>query len=319
MKKLNIFVSQIEIMETKTKTKVLTNDNGTEDKKSSNRIPVLKTYKLYIGGKFPRTESGRYYKLKQKNGEVVSVCQSSRKDFRNAVVAARAAQAGWASKSALLRSQILYRMAEMLETRSAQFIYELEQMGSSSDDARKEVETAVDRLIYYAGWCDKYTQVFSSVNPVASSHFNFSSMEPMGVIAAICDDDSGLLGLVSVIAPIIASGNSIVLLASEHKPLSAITLAEVINDSDLPGGVVNMLTGSVKELLEHFASHMDVNALYLNTPNKDFQKTAEQLSALNVKRCKCEENISWFDATEENPYRILDFTEVKTTWHPIGI
>jgi acyl-CoA reductase-like NAD-dependent aldehyde dehydrogenase len=310
-------------MESKTKTpaKTSTVSNGSASvtAATSKRIPVLKTYKIYIGGKFPRTESGRYYKVKQKNGEVVSMCLSSRKDFRNAVVAARGAQHGWAAKSALLRSQILYRMAEMLETRSTQFCYELEQMGSSATEAKKEVEAAIDRLIYFAGWCDKYTQVFSSVNPVASSHFNFSNMEPTGVVSAICDENSGLLGLVSVIAPVIASGNSIVLLASENKALSAVTLAEVINDSDLPGGVVNILTGSRKELIEHFATHMDVNAIYLNTDKAEEQKYVQEKAALNVKRAIVETPQNWLDASLENPYRITDFTEVKTTWHPIGI
>jgi acyl-CoA reductase-like NAD-dependent aldehyde dehydrogenase len=306
---------------TKTPTKSSTTSNGTASasKASTKRIPVLKTYKIYIGGKFPRTESGRYYKVKQTNGEVVSMCLSSRKDFRNAVLVARAAQHGWASKSALLRSQILYRMAEMLETRTVQFISELEQMGSTTDEAQKEVETAIDRLIYFAGWCDKYTQVFSSVNPVASSHFNFSNMEPTGVVSAICDENSALLGLVSVIAPVIASGNSIVLLASENKALSAVTLAEVINDSDLPGGVVNILTGSRKELIEHFATHMDVNAIYLNTDKAEEQKYVQEKASLNVKRAIVEAPQNWLDASLENPYRIIDFTEVKTTWHPIGI
>jgi len=304
-------------MEAKTKSKTV-QSNGEAAKSESKRIPVLKTYKIYIGGKFPRTESGRYYKVKQSNDEIVNICLSSRKDFRNAVVVARGAQHGWASKSALLRSQILYRMAEMLETRAAQFIYELEQSGSSTAEARKEVETSVDRLIYFAGWCDKYTQVFSAVNPVASSHFNFSNLEPTGVVSAICDEQSSLLGLVSVIAPVIASGNSLVLLASEQKPLSAITLAEVINDSDLPAGVVNILTGTRKELLEHFATHMDVNAIYLNTADAEEIKKVQTYAALNVKRAIIEQPQDWFDKALENPYRILDFTEVKTTWHPIG-
>jgi len=318
---LIIFVFQLqhESMEAKTKVKHTENTNGVENKKNNSRIPVLKTYKIYIDGKFPRTESGRFYKLTQTDGTVVSMCLSSRKDFRNAVVAARSAQHSWASKSALLRSQILYRMAEMLETRSAQFIYELEQTGSSTADARLEVETAVDRLIYYAGWCDKYMQVFSSVNPVASSHFNFSSLEPTGLVAAICDENSGLLGLVSIIAPVIASGNSIVLLASEKKALSAISLAEVINDSDLPAGIVNILTGNRKELLEHFASHMDINAIYLNSNSEDEIKMAAEKAALNVKRCINEANVNWMEEASQSPYRILDFTEVKTTWHPIGI
>ncbi|MCE3283102.1 MAG: aldehyde dehydrogenase, partial [Chitinophagaceae bacterium] len=240
---------------------VKTNDtqgNGSEGQ----RLEVLKTYKLYIGGQFPRTESGRYYIAKNKKGEqLANVCLSSRKDFRDAVVAARGAQKGWAGKAANNRGQILYRIAEMLEGRRAQFVDELIKQDSTKTQADAEVNLSIDRLIYYAGWCDKYQQIFSSVNPVASSHFNFSVPEPTGVVALIAPQESPLLGLVSVIAPVIAGGNVAIVLASETRPLCAITFAEVINSSDVPGGVVNILTGKPSELATQFASHMDVNAM----------------------------------------------------------
>jgi acyl-CoA reductase-like NAD-dependent aldehyde dehydrogenase len=303
-----------------TKTKQVAQNENTEIAQASNeRIKVLKTYKIYIGGQFPRTESGRYYALSLTDKSTVNVCLSSRKDFRNAVVKAREAQESWASRSALNRSQILYRIAEMLETRSAQFVEEMILQGSAKAAAKLEVEQSVDRLIYYAGWCDKYNPIFSSVNPVSSSHFNFSSTEPMGVISMIASQKSALLGLISIVAPAIASGNTCVVLASNSKPLCAITFAEVINSSDVPGGVVNIMTGEVKELLPHFSNHMDVNAIYLCTDNADEKKLAETNASLNVKRARIENEQDWADSKCESPYRIMDFLEVKTTWHPIGI
>jgi acyl-CoA reductase-like NAD-dependent aldehyde dehydrogenase len=278
------------------------------------RTEILKTYKIFIGGQFPRTESGRYYqpaKLK------ANICLCSRKDFRNAVVAARNAFAGWSAKSAFNRSQILYRIAEMLEGRKAQFIDELIQQGSTKKQAEQEVVLSIDRLVYYAGWCDKYMQVFSSVNPVASSHFNFSVPEATGVVSVIAPEETSLLGLVSVIAPIIAGGNTCVVLASESKPLCAVTFAEVINTSDVPSGVVNILTGNTKELLEHFSSHMDVNAIIYCRNNKDEIKLLSENAALNVKRVFIYNNKDWSKPENENPYLILDTQEIKTTWHPI--
>jgi len=283
------------------------------------RLKVLKTYKIYINGQFPRTESGRYYPLTLKDGSGVNICLSSRKDFRNSVLAAREAQEKWAAKSAMNRGQILYRIAEMLETRSAQFVEELKQQGSTANEAIAEVETAVDRLIYYAGWCDKYNPVFSSVNPVGSSHFNFSSTEPVGVVAAVASQKDGLIGLVSIVAPVIASGNTLVVLASNQQPLCSVTFAEVLNSSDLPGGVVNILTGEVGELIPHFSNHMDVNAVYITTNDAALKKLVQTNSALNVKRARVESEQNWLAASAESPYRILDFLEVKTTWHPIGI
>ena len=221
--------------------------------KSAGRLAVAKTYKIYIGGKFPRTESARYYPLEDKKGNVIAnICRGSRKDFRNAMVAARSAQAGWAKASAYLRGQILYRIAEMLEGRREQFVAELRLQGVAARAAEKEVDASIDRLVYFAGWADKYQQVFSSVNPVSSAHFNFSVLEPTGVVAILAPENSGLLGLVSNIAPAIVGGNSCVVLASESQPLCAVSFAEVLHASDVPGGVVNILTGYRSELSGHF-------------------------------------------------------------------
>ncbi len=282
------------------------------------RLEVLKTYKLYIGGQFPRTESGRYYVAKNKKGEqLANVCLSSRKDFRDAVGAARGAQKGWAAKAANNRGQILYRIAEMLEGRRAQFIDELMKQDSSKVQAEAEVNLSIDRLIYYAGWCDKYQQLFSSVNPVASSHFNFSMPEPTGVVVAIAPQTDSLIGLVSVIAPAIAGGNTVIVLASENKPLCSITFAEVINSSDVPGGVVNILTGKPSELATQFASHMDVNAVIFCENDELIQKDIQTKASLNVKRVLLYNDVNWLTEKGESPYYILDTQEIKTTWHPI--
>lgn len=281
------------------------------------RLNVLKTYKIYIGGQFPRTESGGYYELLNKKSETVAnVCLSSRKDFRNAVVAARSAFGGWSGRAAFNRSQILYRIAEMLEGRKSQFVDELILQGVSKVAAEKEVLQSIDRLVYYAGWCDKYSALFSSVNPVASSHFNFSVPEPTGVVSVIAPENSGLLGLVSVVAPIICGGNTCVVLASNSLPLSAVTFAEVLATSDLPGGVVNILTGTSKELHSHFSSHMDVNAIVYCRENKEEAKVIAENSSLNVKR-SFTWNKDWNKEDTQDPYLILDLQEIKTTWHPI--
>lgn len=281
------------------------------------RLNVLKTYKIYIGGAFPRTESGRYYELKNKKNETIAnVCLSSRKDFRNAVVAARTAFSGWSGKSAFNRSQILYRIAEMLEGRKAQFIEELVEQGITAKAAENEVLQSIDRLVHYAGWCDKYIQLFSSVNPVASSHFNFSVPEPTGLVSVIAPENTGLLGLVSVICPIITGGNVCVVLASEKLPLCAITFAEVLATSDLPNAVVNILTGTSNELHSHFSSHMDVNAVVYCRDNTDEKKVIAENASLNVKR-PFFWNKDWTKDETQNPYLILDLQEIKTTWHPI--
>ncbi len=281
------------------------------------RIEVLKTYKLYIGGQFPRTESGRYYPLMNSKKEVIAnVSLSSRKDFRNAEVAARSAFAGWSSKTHFNRGQILYRIAEMLEGRKEQFVNELVQQGITKKQAETEVQLSVDRWVYYAGWCDKYQQLFSSVNPVSSSHFNFSVPEPMGVVSIIAPEKSSLLGLVSVIAPVIVGGNTCIVLASEKMPLCSITLAEVLATSDLPGGVVNILTGTSDELHSHFSSHMDVNALIYCRNKKEEIKLIGENASLNVKRVFFWDK-DWSKADSQNPYLIQDLQETKTTWHPV--
>lgn len=282
------------------------------------RLEVLKTYKIYIGGQFPRTESGRYYIAKNKAGEqLANLCLCSRKDVRDAVGAARGAFGGWSGKPAFNRGQILYRIAEMLEGRKAQFIEELIKQDATKVQAEEEVNTSIDRLIYYAGWCDKFQQVMSSVNPVASSHFNFSVPEPTGVVAIIAPQQTSLLGLVSVIAPVIAGGNTCVVLASESKPLCAVTFAEVLNSSDVSGGVVNILTGKVSELIKYFADHMDINAIVYCESDAENKKLIQEKAALNVKRVLLYDKVKWNTAEAETPYFIMHTQEIKTTWHPI--
>jgi acyl-CoA reductase-like NAD-dependent aldehyde dehydrogenase len=281
------------------------------------RIEVLKTYKIFIGGQFPRTESGRYYPLLDKNKNIIAnMCLSSRKDYRNAVVVARGAFGGWSGRAAFNRGQILYRIAEMLEGRKEQFVNELLQQGLNKKQAEVEVVLSIDRIVYYAGWCDKYQQIFSAVNPVASSHFNFSVPEPMGVVAVLADEKTSLIGLISVIMPLIAGGNTCIVLASEKKPLCAITFAEVLATSDLPGGVVNILTGTSSELHSHFSSHMDVNAIIYCRDNKEEKKLIAENSSLNVKRSFVW-NKNWMSDKEQGPYFISDLQEIKTTWHPV--
>src|SRR6056297_164331 len=282
-------------------------------RQAGGRLPVVKTYKIYVGGKFPRTESGRYYPLKP-DGETViaNVCRSSRKDFREAAVA------GWSGASAYNRGQVLYRIGEMLEGRREQFVAELALQGVNRRRAESEVDAAVDRLIYYAGWSDKYQQIFSTVNPVASSHFNFSALEPTGVVAIIAPEESGLLGLISNVAPAIVGGNTCVVLASETRPLTAISFAEVLHSSDVPGGVVNLLTGFRDELTGQFASHMDVNAVVFCEAEDDAAKEIQLAAADNLKRVIDRTDTDWRRPAAQGPYHIRDTQEVKTTWHPIG-
>lgn len=283
------------------------------------RVPVEKTYKIYIGGAFPRTESGRYYPLKDGDGHVIAnVCRSSRKDFREAVVAARKALDGWSAASAYLRGQVLYRIAEMLEGRREQFVAELVTQGVARRKAAAEVDASTDRIIYYAGWADKYQQIFSAVNPVNSSHFNFSVLEPTGVVAVLAPEEPGLLGLVSNVMPAIVGGNSAVVLASRSLPLTAVSFAEVLHASDVPGGVVNILTGFREELTAHFASHMDVNAVVYTQAGEETAKQVQTEAARNIKRVVARTELDWRDASSQDPYLIEDTQETKTTWHPIG-
>jgi len=284
------------------------------------RVPVLKTYKLYVGGEFPRSESGRSFDFDDAKGRhIANVSQASRKDFRNAVVAARGAQSKWAGRSGYNRGQILYRIAEMVEGRREQFVAELRQQGSSPADARKEVDLTIDRLIYFAGWSDKYQQLFSTVNPAASPHFVFSVPEATGVVALVAPEEDALLGLVSLLCPILLGGNTCVVLVSEKKPLSAITFAEVLATSDVPPGVVNILTGYRSELLSQIAGHMDVNAVVYAGDDAAEKKLIQEQASLNLKRVIFPRSNSWASEEQESPYGILDTQEIKTTWHPVGL
>lgn len=278
----------------------------------SERVPVLKTYKLFIGGQFPRSESGRSVVLNEAKGRALAnICQGSRKDFRDAVVKARAAHKDWSGRSGYNRGQILYRLAELVEGRREQFAAELKQQGSSVADARQEVDATIDCLIHYAGWSDKYQQLFSTVNPVSSPHFVFSVPEPQGVIAVVAPAARALHGLVAAIAPLIIGGNCVVVLASEIKPLSAITFSEVCAAGDVPAGVVNILTGFRKELIAPMAGHMDVNALVYHGDDPAERKLIQAEASRNLKRVI-------FPESEASPYLILDAQEIKTTWHPVG-
>ena len=281
------------------------------------RLEDLKTYKIFIGGQFPRTESGRYYTpLDLKGKALANICLSSRKDVRNAVVAARKAFGPWSERTAFNRGQILYRIAEMLEGRQAQFVDELMRQGSSKGAATNEVNLSIDRIVYYAGWCDKHNQVLSSVNPVSSSHFNFSSLEPMGVVGVVAEQSTSLIGLVSLILPAICGGNSTVVLASEKLPLCAVTFGEVIHSSDVPAGVINILTGSTDEMAPILASHMDVNALITSNLETKLSNKLALLSVDNLKR-KFDYEVNWNQQDKQALHYISDLQEIKTTWHPI--
>lgn len=280
------------------------------------RLLINKTYKLYIGGKFPRTESGRFYPIYNDQKLIANMCLASRKDFRNAVVVARKVQKSWQSSTALNKGQILYRIAEMLEGRKEQFISELILLGNSKLKATDEVELTIDRLVYYAGWSDKFQQFISTVNPVASSHFNFSVAEPVGVVAVIAPENQGLLGLISVIAPTIVGGNTVVVLSSENQAPSAISFAEVLNSSDVPPGVVNILTGKREELIPHMASHMDVNTIIYTGKIEEHIQLIEEMASENIKRVVIYKKEDWTNSHCQSPYFIEKTQEIKTTWHP---
>jgi acyl-CoA reductase-like NAD-dependent aldehyde dehydrogenase len=286
-----------------------------------NRLDVKKTYKLYIGGKFPRSESGRYLPAYSASGEHLdNFAHASRKDFRDAVVAARSAMGGWSKASAYNRGQILYRAAEMLQNRASELIAEIARSTNvSAAKAKREVTLAIDRLVHFAGWTDKYSQVFSSVNPVASSHFNFTTPEPTGVVVVLAPDEPSLLAFVSLVAPVILSGNTAIVVASEKFPLPAVTFAEILATSDLSGGVVNILTGKRAELIPHIAAHMDVNAIVDGAGNPEISAKLQVGVATNLKRYSNHAATDWFSVKVEDPYRILDMVEFKTAWHPIGL
>ncbi|MDP6792700.1 MAG: aldehyde dehydrogenase family protein [Anaerolineales bacterium] len=285
---------------------------------TSKRLDVRKTHKLFIGGSFPRSESGRTFRWESPDGAVANICRASRKDFRDAVTASRGAFRGWTGRTSYNRAQILYRCAEMLEGRSSQFHDELRLQGASPSAARKEVARAIDLLIYYAGWADKYGQIFSRVNPVAAPYFNFTVPEATGVVAVFAPSESGLLGLLAALTPVITGGNTCVVLAARDHPLCAVSLAETLHTADLPAGVVNLLTGFRAELLEPFATHMDVNALVYFGDDIAEIAQAETSAAENVKRVAVCGRADWEGADALNPYAILRTQETKTTWHPIG-
>ncbi len=287
------------------------------------RLNVRKTYKLYINGEFPRTESGRFYPVKDRGGDLLAnACRGSRKDLRNAVQAARKAQGGWGGKTAYNRGQILYRIAEVCESRAAELSEELRRQGSSAAEARREVAAVVDRWVYYAGWSDKFAQVFGTVNPVAGPYYNFTVPEPTGVVGVVAPDEPSLLGLVSRIAPALVGGNTVVAITSESKPLAAITMGEVFETSDVPGGVINLISGLKSELVPWLAAHMDVNAIDATGVNEEMFAAVQKTAAENVKRVVRfdGESVGWNDASRsQSPYAIFDFQEMKTVWHPMGM
>ncbi len=288
---------------------------------AESRVAVRKTYKLYIGGAFPRSESGRSYIVSSPDGNpLANAALASRKDLRDAVVAARKAQPGWAAATAYLRGQVLYRVAEMLEGRRAQFIEALVAgEGLTAEAASSSVDASVDRVVWYAGWADKLAQVAGSANPVAGPYFNFSIPEPTGVVGVLAPQASSLLGLVSVVAPVITSGNAAVVVASEDHPLPALDLAEVMATSDLPGGVVNILSGRSAELAPVLASHRDVEAIDLAGAPEGFDARLEEAAADNVKRVLRREQPAPDWAAAPGPERMLFFVEIKTVWHPLGV
>lgn len=287
------------------------------------RLQVQKTYKLFIGGKFVRGENGRVLPARGKGGALLAnFCRASKKDFRDAVVAARAAFSNWSKTSAYLRGQILYRAAEMLEMRRAELQSEIARANSCSKSlAASEATLAIDRLVHFAGWTDKFTQVFGAVNPVASSHFNFTTPEPTGVVVVICPDEPPLLAFVSLVMPVILSGNCAIVVVSETKALPALTFSEIIATSDLPAGVINVLAGERAELAPHIASHMDVNAIIDGSGDAKLGAELQRGGELNVKRYarRALAEKDWRGDQAENPYWILDSVEMKTAWHPIGL
>jgi acyl-CoA reductase-like NAD-dependent aldehyde dehydrogenase len=293
------------------------------------RLRVRKTYKLYIGGAFPRSESGRSYPVRASSGELLAhAAQASRKDLRDAVLAARKAFAGWSSATAYNRGQVLYRVAEMLDGRREQFATQVAEAemsaaevaateGGSAAVALAQVDAAIDRWVYYAGWTDKYAQVVGGTNPVAGPYFSFSLPEPTGVVGVVAPQDSSLLGLVSVLAPVVAMGNTAVVIAAEARPLPASSFAEVLATSDLPGGVVNLLTGFTAELAPWLAGHRDVNALDLTGVALAERKALQIKAADNVKRVFAPGPMDW--SSDPGTSRLGAFMETKTVWHPIGL
>ncbi|MFD6426342.1 aldehyde dehydrogenase family protein [Streptomyces sp. NPDC060198] len=299
-------------------------EHGSTNGSAERRLGVFKTYKLYVGGKFPRSESGRVYEVTDSKGTwLANAPQSSRKDARDAVVAARKAFGGWSGATAYNRGQVLYRVAEMLEGRREQFVREVaDAEGLSKSKAAAVVDAAVDRWVWYAGWTDKIGQVVGGANPVAGPYFNLSTPEPTGVVAVLAPQRSSFLGLVSVIAPVIATGNTAVVVASAAAPLPALSLGEVLATSDLPGGVVNLLSGATAELAAPLAAHQDVNAIDLTGADAALAKELEIAAADNLKRVLRPQAVDggaepdW--TADPGTHRLTAFLETKTVWHPTG-
>lgn len=287
----------------------------------SDRLTVLKTSKLYIGGRFVRTESGRVWPAKTPAGDAVAnTCWASRKDLRDAVRAARGAQKGWAAASPYLKGQILYRMAEMLEDRHDTFVNEIVRGGvSNQEQAEREVKASVDRLVYFAGWSDKISAVFGSVNPVSTPHFNFTVPEPTGVVGLLCPEEPSLLAFVSMLAASLVLGNAIVAVVSETQPLAGATFGEVLATSDVPAGVVNLLTGKQRELADVLGTHLDINAIIVAPQDLEMRKALGQAVSTNLKRVSQIDVGDWYGSEGEDPYQILKTAEMKTTWHPVGL
>jgi acyl-CoA reductase-like NAD-dependent aldehyde dehydrogenase len=287
----------------------------------SSRLAVRKTYKLFIGGKFVRSESGRVLAARSAHGSQLDhYSHASRKDFRDAVVAARGAFDGWAKSSPYLRGQILYRAAEILESRCQELAIELARsLHVTPKIAAREVAATINRLVYFAGWTDKVSQVFGAVNPVSSPHFNFTVPEPAGVVAIVAPDQPPLLAMVSLLAPVILTGNTAVVVLSEKYPLAGLTFAEIVATSDIPAGVVNVLAGKRKELAPHIAGHFDVNAIVNGID--DAAEALQAGTAINLKRysARALPPNAWLGPKGEDPYSVLDTLEFKTTWHPIGL
>jgi acyl-CoA reductase-like NAD-dependent aldehyde dehydrogenase len=293
----------------------------------SDRIDVRKTYKLYIGGAFPRSESGRSYVVAAANGDpIANAVRASRKDLRDAVRAARKAAQPWADKTAMNRGQVLYRVAELMEGRREQFAAEVASAeGLREGKAKEQVDRAIDRWVWYAGWADKISQVLGSANPVAAPYFNFTIPEPTGVVGIVAPETSSLLGLVSRLAPPVVAGNAVVVIASESRPLPAVTLGEVLATSDVPGGVINVLTGRKAELVSVLAAHVDVDSLDVWGVPAELRTEVEQLAAQDIKRISrrpagvADGRFDWLDdRAAERPEWIAAWLEMKTVWHPIG-
>jgi len=289
----------------------------------SARLGVRKMYKLYINGAFVRSESGRSDPLWDGEAFGANIARASRKDARDAVVAARAVQAKWAKTAPGTRGLVLYRLAEMMEARRAELIERVrEGQDLSVTEASREVAAAIDRTVWYAGWCDKYNALLSTRNPVGGPHFNFSTAEPMGVVAAFAPDKPALLGLVSIVLPAIVGANALVVLASETDPRTAVVFAEALATSDLPGGVVNLLTGYRSEIAPILAKHMEVNAIVVGEDDATLKESVERESAENVKRVRtypARSRDDWYDASAQSLDRIAELNEIKTIWHPAGV